>query len=298
MTSGSIISACCSFVTVVVLALLVFTIVLETNFKTVWRDTYVYSGTLCDEGEVPAPIPMVLRQTWKTSRVPDTHLPWVDSWHRGLEPRWRVLLETDADISSFIHAEFPYFMPVWDKLHPFIKKVDCVRYMWMLRYGGVYSDLDTKLMRPSKFESVFENTTLKPPVAFIPATHTSMTRDKDRASPAFLGSHPRHPIWIDALEYVARNGWRSSVKEATGPIALTNILLRWQQQGRQESVVLVSETMLGIGRFKSFPGVYPAVHHHNSSLWDNSGENMPWSMPRSVFDGLAAEREKLSLFAR
>jgi hypothetical protein len=277
-----------------VTAAVTLAMVIECNFNMAFRTRFVYSGvrdTRACARYTPT-IPQVFRQTWKTAVIPAKNAPWVHSWKSGLHANgWQLQLMTDADIDAFVRDEFPYFMPVWDKLVPFIKKIDTVRYMWMLRYGGAYADLDTSLLNAGKLVTLF-NTDLKPPVAFIPATHTQPTRNKDRASPAFLGSHPNHPIWIDMLEYIAKHGWHDKVLMATGPVALTNVLCDWKERGAQGSVMLLSETRLGIGHFKGFGDI---VRHHNTTGWrDGDGGAVAWTMPDSVFAGLQMERETLA----
>lgn len=270
----------------IVLFAIIALIILNSRCNMAFRNTYVLSGVATDSVQT---VPAVLRQTWKTSDIPDRNRPWVESWSRGL-PGFEKVLETDATIDAFVASEFPYYLPVWNRLTPFIKKIDTVRYMWMLRHGGVYTDLDTTLHDGPALQALLK-AKLEPPVAFIPAAHSTPVLNRDAASPAFLGSQPGHPIWIFVLQYIARNGWNPAVKVATGPIALTNVLKEWVDSGRTESIVLMSESLLGIGWMKDSPFIKHYIRHHNTKAWDNGDlHTKPWTdIPSSVFEGLEEE---------
>ena len=271
---------------VILILLAVFLCFLDTNFNMVYRKSYVLSGTRCSE--VTA-IPHVIHQTWKTSSIPASHLPWTKTWRDGLTD-WSFILHTDADMERFVVKEFPYYLPVWYKLHPFIKRVDTVRYMWMLRVGGVYTDLDTSLEQKAAFLKIFD-VALVPPVAFVPTTQTSVFANKDKASPAFLASHKNHPLWVDVLEVIAETGWKAHIQSATGPIALTNAVKRWECTKQTASVVELSEPYMGIG---PFGGVFrkPIIKHHNSGMWEHGKGGEQWKIPESVFTGLRQERAR------
>jgi mannosyltransferase OCH1-like enzyme len=237
-------------------------------------------------------IPQILHQTWKSSNVPATHRRWVDTWRQGL-PHWQHILHSDQDMEAFAHKHFPEFMPVWERLHPIIKRVDTVRYMWMFIVGGLYTDLDTSLEDAVSVLQLLDTRGMQAPVAFVPAESTRLRRNSDAASPAVVASHPGHPFWIKMLQYIAANGWRADVKHATGPVAVTNVLRDWaanhatkNQQRAAATVVLLSEARVGIGRFKAFPGIPHHVQHHNTGLWTQGRFQEPWPYPHDVIRAL------------
>jgi len=271
----------------IVVCLAVFLCFVDSNYNMLFRTSYVLTGTpACSV----VPVPRILHQTWKSSDIPATHAAWVKTWRHGL-PDWTHVLHTDADMERFVRAEFPYYMPVWTRLHPFIKRVDTIRYMWMLRLGGVYADLDTSLENVGKVLDLL-SAKLKPPVAFVPTSQTRVLKNKDRASPAFLASHKNHPFWIYVLQCIAENGWNPNVLKATGPIALTNAVKRWACSGETASLLELSEPYLGIGPFRGvFPN--PIVRHHNSGMWRHGKSGKVWDLPDSVFEGLRLERAAL-----
>ena len=279
---------CVALAAAAVVSLVVFFAILAVDHDMTLRTRSTANGT---HSGLLRSIPRVLHQTWKTDLVPPKNRPWVQSWRQGL-PHWRHVLHTDKSMEEFVRSRFPYYLPVWERLHPFIKRVDTVRYMWMFHYGGLYTDLDTSLLHATKLEGLFV-TDLRPPVAFIPAQHSRLKPHRDAASPAFVASDPGHPIWIHMLWYVAENGWRGDVKQATGPVAVTNVLYAWQQGAGKSpdapGLVFLSEPVVGIGRFKDLPLVPHYVRHHNTAGWSSGNPIADWAIPLSVFEGLSQE---------
>jgi mannosyltransferase OCH1-like enzyme len=66
-----------------------------------------------------SPIPHVIHQTWK-----------------------------DADNEALVREEYPDFWPVYRALPFGIQRVDAVRYLILLRFGGLYADLDAESLQP------------------------------------------------------------------------------------------------------------------------------------------------------
>ncbi len=225
------------------------------------------------------PVPHILHQTWKTSALTPKQRQLRQSWQQHY-PEWEHVLWTDDMIEAYVRDRWSWYLPVWRQLTPFIKKVDTVRYMWMYDIGGMYADLDMKCLAPLQ---VTEG-------AYIPVGLRSVgwTHDQDEASPAFLASDPGNPVWLHMLRYIALNGNRTVLK-ATGPVALANVLLGLKDKSNLD-ITLLSETAMGIGRFK-FLGRY--VYHENHNTWtDGSTVEGAWMQQPQVLarlEGLLGE---------
>lgn len=87
-------------------------------------------------------IPQKIFQTWKEKHIENEILKgWQNSWIIE-NPNYEYNLWTDEENRNFIEKEFPDFLSVYDNYDKNIKRVDAVRYFYLLKYGGIYADLD------------------------------------------------------------------------------------------------------------------------------------------------------------
>ena len=83
----------------------------------------------------------------KDSNVPSEWVDYQRSW-RLHQPDWEYRLWTDADNAEFVRSTFPDFWPTFRELPFEIQRVDAVRYLILLEFGGLYADLDTQCLMP------------------------------------------------------------------------------------------------------------------------------------------------------
>ena len=238
-----------------------------------------------------AGVPRRVHQTWKTADVTSKQKRLMDSWkaHYPEGTGWEHTLWTDDMIETYVRDRWSWYLPVWQQLTPYIKNVDTVRYMWMYDIGGIYADIDMKCLAPLDLAEE------EPGAAYIPVglRGVDWEYDQDEASPAFLASAPGNPVWLHVLRYVALNT-RRPVLKATGPVALANVLLSLRD-AEGLHITLLSETAMGIGRFKAL-GRY--AHHQNHGKWTEArppeGEPAWTPQPRVLahLDGLLRQHEK------
>lgn len=202
----------------------------------------------------------IIHQTWKTDSLTDEQLQRTNTWKQNY-PDWEYILWTDDMIDEFVADKFGWFLPIWNLLDPFIKKVDCVRYMWMYEFGGMYTDLDTVSKKPI-------SPLLNWNAAYIPVVSTSINwnKDSDSASPAFLISNRKNKFWLYMLLYVANNYYKK-VLEATGPIALANTIKYINDNNIPLDIVFITEKSVGIGSSKR-KGKYS--YHINTTTWSDN----------------------------
>ncbi|MBT9369617.1 glycosyltransferase [Rhizobium sp. CSW-27] len=177
----------------------------------------------------PRSIPRIIHQTWKTHPVPpdkgDT-----GSWQR-LNPDWDYRFWDDAALRQFMAAEFPDLLPLFDGYSRPVQRADLARYCLLKRFGGVYTDIDTRCLAP--LAPLAEDTRIilceEPPERHHHAQRRGLPTlffNGVMASPA------GHPFWDKVIDlcvrmYPRKNG---DVLETTGPLLLTAAVLQWPDQ--------------------------------------------------------------------
>ena len=86
-------------------------------------------------------IPHIIHQTWKTRELPEKWKPLQEKL-LDMHPGWEYRLWTDEEIDEFVRKEFPDFYSIYQSYPKHIMRVDVIRYLIMLRVGGLYLDLD------------------------------------------------------------------------------------------------------------------------------------------------------------
>jgi inositol phosphorylceramide mannosyltransferase catalytic subunit len=93
-------------------------------------------------------IPKIVFQTWKSRvELPDNYRYWRNTFVKN-NPDFQCLLWDDADNRAFIKDQFPWFLSVYEGFPAEIFRADAVRPFFLLRYGGLYADMDTECLKP------------------------------------------------------------------------------------------------------------------------------------------------------
>ena len=88
--------------------------------------------------------PRLIHQIWLgPNPLPVQARAWAAGWRRR-HPRWHYQLWTDADAATLDMVNRVAF----DAAESFAMKADILRYEILLRYGGLYCDLDFECLRP------------------------------------------------------------------------------------------------------------------------------------------------------
>jgi alpha 1,6-mannosyltransferase len=219
-------------------------------------------------------IPRLLHHTWATSdldRLPAIVSEGVRSFTCN-DGATLQLLWSDQDCEELIRARYSSLCEVARSLpHP-VMRADLFRYMVLSAFGGVYSDVDTRLLRP--VDSWIEHAPAAPPARLI----VGIEADPDRSDWAdwysrrlqwcqwTLASAPGHPVLADVIEESTRRirrGVGTSVMELTGPGVWTDSVNRWLEQahgrhwsefvGLREAVRVGDALLLPITAFS--PGI-------------------------------------------
>lgn len=106
------------------------------------------SFVLAHSDLAPKFIPRVIHQTYPSLELLPRDVAAVrQSWMR-LNPGWQVRFWDDASCLEFVHREFPEYYRTYVALPKNVERADFFRYLVVLRYGGVYADIDAELRQP------------------------------------------------------------------------------------------------------------------------------------------------------
>lgn len=193
----------------------------------------------CSEPAVePYGIPKIIHQSWKDESVPHKYQDWQSSWQLN-HPDWEYRLWTDADNRALIQSDYPWFLDIYDSLPRSIMKADVIRYFYMLKYGGLYVDLDFESLQA--LDPLTENASVL--LAYMGKDH-----DFEHNIPnAFMASVPGHPFWWYCiskvmLSHIEDDRW-DYIEATTGPAMLKEALIDYTSTCRNDITILPSETI-------------------------------------------------------
>lgn len=180
-------------------------------------------------------IPPIIHQTYKSAVVPRVVRPYMQSWQR-LNPGWELRFYDDQACLDFVRREFPEYLAAYIALPKQVERSDFFRYMVVLRYGGVYADLDTECRQPMDaliqprdtlvacWENEFSTA--------AEAERRNYVRPRQILQWVFAGA-PGHPALRDACDFIARhahtvfsNNTNQDTLERTGPGIWTDVVLK------------------------------------------------------------------------
>ena len=169
-------------------------------------------------------IPKIIHQTWKTAKLPldkdNRYEQWVNSWKQK-NPTYEYRLWTDTDNRRLIQREFPAFLHFYDALPMKINRVDIIRYFILIKYGGVYADLDFECYKPLD-ELLADHSLI---IASEPIKHCRDIYKRERLiCNAWMASIPNHPYWWAVIhEALQRIDKTYSVLDLAGPFLTENV---------------------------------------------------------------------------
>lgn len=163
-------------------------------------------------------IPKFIWQTWKTDEVPDK---WKDSpiSIKKFLPDYKYKLYTDEDNRKFVEKHFPDFLQKYDSYQHGIQRADAIRPMRLYIHGGIYMDLDMKIV--DKIDYLFKKGDL---IITQSVNYPSLTN-------MFMASRKKHPIWLEVIEAMKKNKpWWCLIKHleimmTTGPGLINKVFI-------------------------------------------------------------------------
>ena len=91
-------------------------------------------------------IPKKIFQTYKTEEFPSDIKEFVQLWKD--EKEYEYVFMNDTQMREFIQAENPSVLEFFDNLPVGAMKADIWRYVILEKYGGIYTDIDTRKILP------------------------------------------------------------------------------------------------------------------------------------------------------
>jgi len=149
-------------------------------------------------------LPAVIHQTWKSEDVGEEtdFKEQMDAWE---DDQWTHLIWTDGQLNRLISTVVPWMGPSIRQLPRPVDKIDCMRYILLFIFGGVYLDADMIRVNGNMNE-MFRG---------LPKNGLAAGID-----PAVISSFPHHPLLLQMLVWIVSrtnhfmNGGRH---ELTGP---------------------------------------------------------------------------------
>ncbi|KFY02715.1 hypothetical protein V490_00423, partial [Pseudogymnoascus sp. VKM F-3557] len=93
------------------------------------------------------PFPSKIWQSWKDDSEPERTAGFPHQW-RIINPGWRYERITDTNHDSYVQSYFTRIAKVFTKLNDPVMKADYLRYLILLREGGVWADIDVSPSQP------------------------------------------------------------------------------------------------------------------------------------------------------
>ncbi|TPX30800.1 hypothetical protein SmJEL517_g05727 [Synchytrium microbalum] len=184
-------------------------------------------------------IPRILHQTGKTgAQFEEKTIVRVNTWKK-LNQDWRYRFWTDEEIEVFVRDEFPEYFVAFSRLPRPIFKADVFRYLVILKYGGVYADLDTECLKPiSKWTYEHNHVDAIIGMEFTDDEHLEILPETIQFCQWVFAARANHPLIQTVVSYVFERlkglstAYMESANEAavldiTGPVVWTRAVFSY-----------------------------------------------------------------------
>lgn len=161
------------------------------------------------------PIPKVIYQTYKTQK-----LPWLFNWHisqmRKRNPEYEYEFYDDQRIEAFLQESFDKeIFQLYKRINHGAAKADFFRYAVLLNKGGVYLDIDSRMI--NKIDDF-----VRPDDTAVISLESNLERYVQWAL-IFEANHPIMQTTFNlVVDNLKNNRYPYDVLRMTGPIAFTN----------------------------------------------------------------------------
>lgn len=173
------------------------------------------------ESKLNIHIPRYLYITWK-STDPET-IP--ERWRKAYDeldqvmPHWTIIFTDDEQNRYVVEKYFPDFLSYYDNFEYHIQRVDAVRCLLLYIWGGLYKDMDMRIIKP--LDPLFTN---DHELYFVASPNV-----KNMLTNSFMASKPQSTFWLKYVEHMKQPylnyawGKHLKVMTSTGPMALDKL---------------------------------------------------------------------------
>eukprot|EP00873_Tetraselmis_striata_P026436 jgi/Tetstr1/446700/TSEL_003638.t1 len=255
-------------------------------------------------------IPKIIHQTDKSLDLSPTLQRLSATWV-AMNPGWEVRHYDDDDCLAIVASEFPEYLDAYRALPKPVERADFFRYLVVLRYGGVYADMDTECRVPLD-DYISEGDTLVagwenefPSVAW--RVKRGYSRQRQLLQWALAGA-PGHPALRAVCDHIQRSATalfstdaNTDTLDRTGPGAWTDAVLGYamspagREAGSPWRVRLLPQVAFGAFGLDGLPGDAPGIliRHHFQGSWKENVHCNRWSksflLPRMALRWLRGE---------
>lgn len=179
-----------------------------------------------DNQLINAVIPKIIHQIWENRNgvTPGKILfEFAESW-KDENPDWEYRFWDYQTIDQFLSDYFPQFIEKYNGFRYDVQRWDAIRYLILLKFGGVYADLDYECLEPLNWLLGNKSCCL----GLEPTEHCRSFNKSFIVGNAFMAVVPQHPFFKAIIHEISNNHSNHTDKfnyvlETTGPIMLSNL---------------------------------------------------------------------------
>ena len=163
-------------------------------------------------------------QSWNTRDLPKPVQDKIDNF-KAMNPEYKYHLYLDEEIDKFVNDNYPGdIADAYNKLNIIVAKVDFWRYLVLYKYGGVYLDIDSNIVKPLNKLIKDEDEAIITSEAHMHIdadTHTSYVCYVQWAL-IFKKGHPILKKTVDMIvDNIKTNRYPENIHGMTGPTVFT-----------------------------------------------------------------------------
>lgn len=201
---------------------------------------------------VPARIPRIIHQTWKTDCVPEEWRMSQKNWSRMKQFGFEYKLWTDEMNEALVRKKYPWFLETYLGFPHNIQRADAIRYFILYEFGGIYSDLDISPKKSFiKLFKMYENRGVA-----LARTNSTMLYSPNLYTNALMMSAKKHPFWPFVWRYMCSRK-KSAVDKvcrhfyilnSTGPSMLCVAVGRFRKLHGSDAVTGIPSALVQPGK--------------------------------------------------